>query len=151
MQERLKPQPAPCALARSALPPTSCTLNMGRYTNDPATLDFKAMRITTRGTSDHLKCCMRTVFQYPDSLLRPLRNAKLTTSTPPTVLTTGHHREFAVLAVLAKQNLDHPLWYPRSPMHGFLKTKRIGKGNTKVQSFALFPEHFFHFFHFSIL
>eukprot|EP00667_Euglena_gracilis_P000079 EG_transcript_79 len=114
---------------------TSCTLNMGRYTNDPATLDFKAMRITTRGTSDHLKCCMRTVFQYPDSLTDNWVPTSDAGSIPNwqkvvVVFTPGHVSFNApnldTLAFLCSDGVvDYSLWHPPS---------KVGSRRPQVQS-----------------
>eukprot|EP00667_Euglena_gracilis_P000047 EG_transcript_47 len=47
---------------------TSCTLATGQYASDPARIDFRAMRLSTKHSHVSLQSSMRSVFQYQDSL-----------------------------------------------------------------------------------
>eukprot|EP00668_Euglena_longa_P036862 GGOE01047417.1.p1 GENE.GGOE01047417.1~~GGOE01047417.1.p1 ORF type:complete len:2570 (-),score=549.43 GGOE01047417.1:1047-8666(-) len=47
---------------------TKCMLATGRHANDPATIDFQAMRMSAKRGNVNLKTSMRSIFQYMDSM-----------------------------------------------------------------------------------
>eukprot|EP00667_Euglena_gracilis_P000049 EG_transcript_49 len=113
----------------------SCTLELGRFAADPATLNFEAMQLTTHKGQEALRSCMRTVFQYPDSLTDkwvPTSDAKTILNWQQAVVVfTPGHVSFAApnldtLSYLCADGIvDYSLWQPPS---------KIGSRRPQVQS-----------------